>query len=98
VNSRRHLLLKHPASAISQHVNHPTIAQLNYSSSTDVYSILTLTLGIPFSPFPSSLSSLPFLPPLRSKRRHCGYKVWGEHKLPQRVRAECGRQTYFGAF
>jgi len=57
---------------------------------------------VPRSPSPSppspslSLPSLPF--PLEVGPPYCGYGVWGALWLPQRVRAEPGRQTVFGEF
>jgi len=66
-----------------------------------------LSLLFPFSPlllpcpFPLLLTPCPFplLPlPFRSRPPYCGYGVWGALKLPQRVRAEPGRQTLCGAF
>ena len=55
-------------------------------------------LSPPFSPlFPSSFNSR--FPSLwTTKRSAHGYGSWRALKIPQRVRAEPGRQTHFGAF
>jgi len=54
-----------------------------------------LDFGEALPPLPFRLLSSPFRPPLEV-RPHCSLGVWGS--APQRVQAESGRQTYFGAF
>jgi len=44
-----------------------------------------------------SFISLSLLP-LNVEPLYCGWRVWGALKIRQRVRAEPGRRTYFGAF
>ena len=57
-----------------------------------IYDVLTST------PFPRRKGPLTALESIPFHGTHCGWGPRGALKLPQRVRPEPGRQTFFGDF